>query len=197
MFSRFAPATVRLSRHSYHIAMARAITSAAPKRGHSASSPLTDLEPEIPALMAVKPKRAFRSTKTKKEEDKENDNCEDESTPAKKQRVSKAKAWPPAELEPMLHLPRQGYPTFKLPSSTACLNGGIAPPNDGSQPMLLGAHVSAAGGPATALLRAGLAGANGLALFVKSQRQWKSKPYEEDTMQRFKELMKSKEEGGE
>lgn len=177
--------------------MARAITSAALKHERSASSPLTDLEPDVPAHMAVKPKRAIRSTKTKKEEHKEKDNGEDEPTPAKKQRVSKAKAWPPAELEPMLHLPRQGYPAVKLPSSTASPNGGIAPPNNGSQPMLLGAHVSAAGGPATALLRAGLAGANGLALFVKSQRQWKSKPYEDDTMQRFKELMKSKEEGGE
>lgn len=197
MPSWFASASLRRSRYSYPIAMARAITSATPKRERSASSPLTELEPEVPAPKAVKPKRAVRSTKPKNEGTKENDNNEDAPAAAKKQRVSKAKAWPPAELEPMLHLPRQGYPAFKLPSSTASSNGGIAPQNDKSQPMLLGAHVSAAGGPATALLRAGLAGANGLALFVKSQRQWKSKPYEDETVQRFKELMKSKEEGGE
>ncbi|OWZ26215.1 AP endonuclease 1 [Cryptococcus neoformans A2-102-5] len=196
MLSRSAPASLRLSRYSYPVAMARLITSTTPKRERSASSPLTELEPEAPAPKAVKPKRAVRSTKPKNEENKENNNDEDAPTPAKKQRVSKAKAWPPVELEPMFHLPRQGYPAFKLPASTASPNGGIAPSNDKSQPMLLGAHVSAAGGPATALLRAGLAGANGLALFVKSQRQWKSKPYEDDTVQRFKELMKSKEEGG-
>jgi len=63
--------------------------------------------------------------------------------------------------------------------------------------MLIGAHTSIAGGPATALLKAGMLGANGLAMFVKSQRQWKAKDYEEEAVQRFRDLMKSKDEGGE
>ncbi|WVN87216.1 uncharacterized protein L203_102393 [Cryptococcus depauperatus CBS 7841] len=116
--------------------------------------------------------------------------------PAKKARVVKSKAWPPAELDPLDHIPRQGFPVFTLPPLTVSANGGIAPSGANSQPMLLGAHFSVAGGPATALLRAGMAGANGLALFVKSQRQWKSKPFEDESVERFKGLLKPKEEGG-
>jgi len=63
--------------------------------------------------------------------------------------------------------------------------------------MLIGAHTSIAGGPATALLKAGMLGANGLAMFVKSQRQWKAKDYEEEAVQRFRDLTKSKDEEGE
>nr|XP_031859317.1 uncharacterized protein CI109_005346 [Kwoniella shandongensis]KAA5526389.1 hypothetical protein CI109_005346 [Kwoniella shandongensis] len=119
--------------------------------------------------------------------------------PAKKPRIAKAKIWPPADLDPSLHPPRQGHnPIFQLPTSTSAPNGGIASSSTSLsvRPMLLGAHMSAAGGPATALLRAGLAGANGLALFTKSQRQWKSNPYEAETIERFRDLMKSKEDGG-
>lgn len=53
-----------------------------------------------------------------------------------------------------------------------------------------------AGGPAGALLRAGMAGANGLALFLKSQRQWKSNPFEVEAVERFREMMKGKADGG-
>lgn len=63
-------------------------------------------------------------------------------------------------------------------------------------PLLVGAHVSMAGGPATALLRASKAGANGLALFVKGHRTWKSKAFEPEAVEKFKEMMKSKEDGG-
>jgi endonuclease IV len=34
-------------------------------------------------------------------------------------------------------------------------------------------------------------------MFVKSQRQWKAKDYEPEAMERFRDLMKSKDEGGE
>ena len=63
--------------------------------------------------------------------------------------------------------------------------------------MFLGAHVSIGGGPAGALLRAGMAGANGLAMFVKNQRSWKSNPYEDETIDRFRQLSKAKDLGGE
>jgi AP endonuclease-1 len=33
-------------------------------------------------------------------------------------------------------------------------------------------------------------------MFVKSQRQWKSKDYEEEAVERFKALTKPKDEGG-
>jgi AP endonuclease-1 len=54
-----------------------------------------------------------------------------------------------------------------------------------------------AGGPATALLRSAKLGANGLALFVKGHRTWKSKPMEEEAIDKFRELMKPESEGGE
>ncbi|WVF67057.1 hypothetical protein IAT40_001801 [Kwoniella sp. CBS 6097] len=122
--------------------------------------------------------------------------------PAKKPRVAKGKAWPPPEIAPDLHPARCGHPIYSFPSTTSAAgsdtgNGGLpSSSNVARQPMLLGAHVSIGGGPATALLRAGMAGANGLAMFTKSQRQWKSNPYEDEAIQRFKDLMKSKEDGG-
>ncbi|WVQ94566.1 hypothetical protein IAU59_001646 [Kwoniella sp. CBS 9459] len=122
--------------------------------------------------------------------------------PAKKPRVAKGKAWPPPEIAPELHPARCGHPIYSFPSTTSAAgsesrNGGLpSSSKDPKQPMLLGAHVSIGGGPATALLRAGKAGANGLAMFTKSQRQWKSSPYEDEAIQRFRDLMKSKEDGG-
>ncbi|OCF43410.1 AP endonuclease 1 [Kwoniella heveanensis CBS 569] len=121
---------------------------------------------------------------------------------AKKPRVAKGKAWPPPEIAPELHPARCGHPVYCFPSTTSVAgsevgNGGLPSLSKNlKQPMLLGAHVSIAGGPATALLRAGMAGANGLAMFTKSQRQWKSNPYEDEAIQRFRDLMKSKDEGG-
>ncbi|EIW67850.1 hypothetical protein TREMEDRAFT_33014 [Tremella mesenterica DSM 1558] len=103
----------------------------------------------------------------------------------KEPRKKKEKPWPPIDLQTDLHPPRYGHPPYDFGT-------GIIP----SKPISLGAHVSIAGGPAGALLRAGLAGANGLGMFVKSQRQWKSNPYEEETVKRFKELLRTNEEGG-
>lgn len=54
--------------------------------------------------------------------------------------------------------------------------------------MRIGAHVSMAGGPGTALMRAAQLGANGLALFVKGHRAWKSKDLEEDGIQRWEDI---------
>ena len=124
---------------------------------------------------------------------------DEDDAPKKKPRVSKASVFPPADLDPSVHPARKGHPIFKLPDLPAGItrNGGISQIPIGGQPMLLGAHTSIAGGPATALLKAGMLGANGLAMFVKSQRQWKAKDYEDEAVERFRSLLKPKEEGGE
>ena len=50
----------------------------------------------------------------------------------------------------------------------------------------IGAHVSAAGGVQNAPLNARKIGATAFALFTKNQRQWKSKPLDEKSIQGFK-----------
>jgi AP endonuclease-1 len=145
-----------------------------------------DIEAPVKGKGKVAPKRA----KAPKAEDG------DDEKPAKKPRVAKASIFPPADLLPSLHPPRKGYPAFKFPKLDGVRNGGIQPSERGDMPLLIGAHTSIAGGPATALLKAGMLGANGLAMFVKSQRQWKAKDYETEAVERFRDLMKSKDEGG-
>jgi len=49
----------------------------------------------------------------------------------------------------------------------------------------LGAHVSAAGGPDQAVLRAVEIGADAFALFTKNQRQWKAKPLTDEAIEAF------------
>ncbi|GGY04949.1 putative endonuclease 4 [Litchfieldella qijiaojingensis] len=49
----------------------------------------------------------------------------------------------------------------------------------------LGAHVSAAGGPDQAVLRAVELGADALALFTKNQRQWRAKPLTDEAIEAF------------
>jgi len=51
----------------------------------------------------------------------------------------------------------------------------------------VGAHVSASGGVFNAPLNAQKIGALGFALFLKNQRQWKSTPFTEDEITKFKE----------
>jgi len=142
-----------------------------------------------------KSKAAPKRAKAAKEEEDG-----DEEKPKKKPRVSKASIFPPADLDPSLHPQREGHPVYKFPELPAgtVRNGGIqSAERTTSMPLLIGAHTSIAGGPATALLKAGMLGANGLAMFVKSQRQWKAKDYEEEAVERFRSLMTSKDEGGE
>ncbi|WVR04124.1 hypothetical protein IAU60_001123 [Kwoniella sp. DSM 27419] len=187
----------------------RAAAIAAAKRERSTSSSLSDdsraSTPEVkPQKAKASAKQAGSKPKTKakpakKESNGDGDGHADGETVEpvqKKARVAKSKAWPPPELDPEGHPPRNGYPIFELPSTNAAPNGGQPSSGNGKQPMLLGAHVSIAGGPAGALLRAGKAGANGLAMFTKSQRQWKSNPFEQESIDRFRQLMKSKDEGG-
>ena len=50
----------------------------------------------------------------------------------------------------------------------------------------VGAHVSAAGGVYNAPLNAMAIGAKAFALFTKNQRQWKAKPLDEETIEKFK-----------
>ena len=54
----------------------------------------------------------------------------------------------------------------------------------------VGAHVSASGGVYNAPLNAMKIGAKAFALFTKNQRQWKAKPYDEETVRKFKENLK-------
>ncbi|WVW79866.1 hypothetical protein I302_101836 [Kwoniella bestiolae CBS 10118] len=177
----------------------------APKRERSTSSSLSDAPPPKPkpstkakgkpngeSKVSVKPKTALADDAKAGDDNP----VESNEPPKKKARVAKAKVWPPPELAPDVHPPRNGYPIFELPSTSSAKNGALPPSTSENRPMLLGAHVSIAGGPAGALLRAGVAGANGLALFTKSQRQWRSNPYEPEAIERFRSLMKSKEEGG-
>lgn len=145
---------------------------------------------DIEAPVNGKGKAAPKRPKAAKAEDGDDDK------PAKKPRVAKASIFPPTDLLPSLHPPRKGYPAFKFPKLDGVRNGGIQPTQRGDMPLLIGAHTSIAGGPATALLKAGMLGANGLAMFVKSQRQWKAKDYEPEAVERFRDLMKSKDEGG-
>lgn len=51
----------------------------------------------------------------------------------------------------------------------------------------VGAHVSVAGGLENAPINAAAIGAKSFALFLRSQRQWASKPLSDDTVERFKE----------
>ena len=50
----------------------------------------------------------------------------------------------------------------------------------------VGAHVSASGGVFNAPLNAKAIGAKAFALFTKNQRQWKAKPLDEETINKFK-----------
>jgi hypothetical protein len=141
------------------------------------------------------PKKPARGKKVKSEVE---DGGEEGGEPAaKKPRQAKSRVFPPADLDVSLHPPRAGHPIHTLPPLSVSFNGGLLTPATSiTRPHLLGAHTSIGGGPATALYRAGLAGANALALFLKSQRQWKSNPYEPEAVERFREQMKGKDEGG-
>jgi len=55
---------------------------------------------------------------------------------------------------------------------------------------LIGAHTSASGGVANAVINAVNIDASAFALFVKNQRQWNAKPLEESTIIEFKQAMK-------
>lgn len=159
------------------------------KEAISAKAELDDNKEDV---TVKKGKAAPKRAKAPKAEDGEED-----AKPVKKPRVLKASIFPPTDLLPSLHPPRKGFPAHTFPEISGTRNGGIQPTERGNMPLLIGAHTSIAGGPATALLKAGMLGANGLAMFVKSQRQWKAKDYEPESVERFRELMKSKEEGGE
>ncbi len=54
----------------------------------------------------------------------------------------------------------------------------------------VGAHVSASGGVFNAPLNAKAIGAKAFALFTKNQRQWKARPLDEETIEKFKSNLK-------
>jgi len=55
----------------------------------------------------------------------------------------------------------------------------------------VGAHVSSSGGVFNAPLNALKIGAKAFALFTKNQRQWVAKPYDEETIEKFKTNLKA------
>ncbi|SEL43022.1 Endonuclease IV [Halomonas daqiaonensis] len=57
---------------------------------------------------------------------------------------------------------------------------------EGTRVKYLGAHVSAAGGPNQAVLRAVEIGADAFALFTKNQRQWHAKPLTDEAVEAFR-----------
>ncbi len=57
----------------------------------------------------------------------------------------------------------------------------------------IGAHVSSAGGVFNAPLNAKKIGAKAFALFTKNQRQWKAKPLDDKTVEKFKENLQESE----
>ena len=172
--------------------------STAAKRERSASSSLSPLP-----VKSKPPKKVARPSQTDigpDDDDKPASPPNDDATsspPAKKPRIPKSKRWPPPDLAPELHPSRAGLPAFQLPALSVTPNGARPISPDVPRPHLLGAHVSIGGGIGGALLRAGMAGANGLAMFVKSQRQWKSNPFEAESVDRFRALMKDHVDGGE
>ncbi|CAD6568544.1 MAG: hypothetical protein TREMPRED_004634 [Tremellales sp. Tagirdzhanova-0007] len=171
--------------------------STAPKRERSASSSLSPPPTKAKPLKRVAPQS---QTKVDPAVDAQPASLTKDdptsSPPAKKPRIPKSRPWPPPDLAPELHPPRAGLPALQLPALSVAPNGSRPTSSPTLRPHLLGAHVSIGGGIGGALLRAGMAGANGLAMFVKSQRQWKSNPFETESVDRFRALMKDKVDGG-
>ena len=56
--------------------------------------------------------------------------------------------------------------------------------------MILGAHVSIAGGVQNAPLNGQKIGCDAIQIFAKNQTQWKAKPFTEDNVSGFKENLK-------
>lgn len=133
----------------------------------------------------VKPKTkapAARTKSVKVEVDgKENaDETAPDAKPAKKPRASKSNP----KVDPFhpdtlaKHPPRIGTTTSV------------------SMTHIIGAHTSTSGGPEFALVNASELGANALAMFLKNQRRWESKGFEEASLEIWKRMMKKREEGG-
>ncbi|TXT05647.1 uncharacterized protein COLE_06967 [Cutaneotrichosporon oleaginosum] len=173
-----------------------AAAAAAAKRARSSSLSATDAESTPPP-----PKKAAKKAATSKASAASSKSLT-KTTPSRK---SIAK-FPPAGLEAP-YPARLGLPVFVSASAAPLVtppgafapqvNGGLLSAVDAAaRPLLIGAHVSMAGGPATALLRSAKLGANGLALFVKGHRTWKSKPMEEEAIEKFREIIKPEAEGG-
>ena len=171
---------------------------AKPARGQPKVKAEEDEHEDAPPSKKAKAKATPKAKrKAAKEEANGDDVAADDGESKPEAKKKKADVWPPADLDPSTHAPRAGHPAFALAAPTSLPNGGV--PSSLSalpRPLFVGAHTSIAGGPATALFRASKAGANGVAMFVKSQRQWKSNPYEPEAVERFREAMKPVEEGG-
>ena len=59
-----------------------------------------------------------------------------------------------------------------------------------STPLLLGAHISIAGGPDQAIHRGESIGCTAIQIFTKSNRQWFAKPFTPETVEAFKQAWK-------
>lgn len=178
---------------------ASSTAAAAIKRARSSSLSATDTESPPP------PKRTSKAKASTFKASKASTSSTKAKPPLTKTASSrKSIAFPPSGLEGP-YPSRLGFPAFQFPKAASKMtapgagngvNGGIPTKSTEVKPLLIGAHVSMAGGPATALLRGAKLGANGVALFVKGHRTWKSKPIEDDAIEKFREMMKPQSEGG-
>src|SRR4051794_30107895 len=77
----------------------------------------------------------------------------------------------------------RAFPTHpRAPASRAC---------DTSQPMLIGAHVSPAGGPANAVARGVERGCDAIQIFNQNPRAWKPTVYTDEQVADFRAAMAS------
>lgn len=197
-----------LSRSSINLAaqltMVRKTSTTKRERSPTSSLSPTDTEsppPKRPAR-AASSKKSTASTTSTATKGKGKPLTKSSSSVSRKSLTGK---FPPPALDAP-YPSRLGLPAYKTQPAPAVskehggngVNGGI-PPKGGLDglPLLVGAHVSMAGGPATALLRSRKLGANGVALFVKGHRAWKSKDLEEEQVEQFRAMMRSEDEGGE
>lgn len=131
-----------------------------------------------PAKPDTKRKRAKAAPKKEPSPD---DPDAEPAKPAKKARASKSNPKPdPFHADTLAkHPPRIGT-TTQIPMKH-----------------IIGAHTSTSGGPEYALVNASELGANALAMFLKNQRRWESKGFEEASVECWKRMMKSRDDGGE
>jgi len=145
----------------------KASKAVVPKKESADDSDDSHRSPEKPKKVVKK--SAKSSKKSVKLTDQESDNKE----------AVKVKN----QLEiPEIVIPKntETVPRIEGPSSW---NGTVSYTNQ----IYLGAHISAAGGLENAVTNAVKIGASSFALFLKSQRQWNSKPLEESTVKKFKD----------
>lgn len=164
--------------------------SAMPPKGSKKNAvkavPAADAETKVETTVDADPALTKSDTKRKRTKPApknatDSEGAEHSSQPTKKPRATKKSPKPdPFHADTLAtHPPRLGT-TTSIPMTH-----------------LIGAHTSTSGGPEFALVNASELGANALAMFLKNQRRWESKGFEETSVETWKRMMKRQEEGGE